>query len=164
SYSPILGYSSIFERVWPLRNVALLCLRPTSLTCGPESRAGLETLPARARDPRRISSPQSACVTLHCPRRSYSAAPSRPIVAAVASSRQTRRYTKSRRRLPPPRRRPQPRSASFRTSTSTSHPSVSLLTSLCCSHVPMIRSVRRSIARATVALAAARRSLVGRAL
>ncbi len=244
SYSPILGHSSIFERVWPL-NLA----RSNGPTCAHVfSRATFKRRPTG--NHARILRAQSTRATVPCPRRSYSAAPSRPIVAAVASpsargqrihwtlafrlpraasatspahsasshstehsaqhshsipslarrvhsflsvssespetpppppflarellsspvnssatvhlrrskatrsflstspatrasSRRTRRYTKSRRRLPPPRRRPQPRSDSFRTSTSTSHPSVSLLTSLCCSRVPMIRSVRR---------------------
>ena len=80
SYSPILGHSSIFERVWPL-NLA----RSNEPTCAHVfSRATFKRRPTG--NHARILRAQSTRATVPCPRRSYSAAPSRPIVAAVASS------------------------------------------------------------------------------
>jgi len=79
SYSPILGHSSIFERVWPL-NLA----RSNGPTCAHVfSRATFKRRPTG--NHARILRAQSTRATVPCPRCSYSAAPSRPIVAAVAS-------------------------------------------------------------------------------
>ena len=94
SYSPILGHSSIFERVWPL-NLA----QSNGPTCAHVfSRATFKRRPTG--NHARILRAQSTRATVPCPRRSYSIGSLPPTDDGVASRAHAQSATGASPRLP----------------------------------------------------------------